>query len=141
MNSVASLQQPSGGAPPPPPPHRPIPVIPPAVKPRAASTAVTMKGPSSEKVKSGSGGNRPKPRPRNGSSSNVVVVGDTNTMNKTKEILNEAADAVAKSFAKQTQGINKGRKGIRQEIVIIYFEKHERMRNSAFPPQAALLPL
>ena len=35
--------------------------------------------------------------------------GDTDTMTKTKAILNEAADAVAKSFAKQTQGINKGR--------------------------------
>ena len=35
--------------------------------------------------------------------------GDTDTMTKTKAILNEAADAVAKSFAKQTQGINKGK--------------------------------
>jgi len=33
--------------------------------------------------------------------------GDTDTMTKTKAILNEAANAVAKSFAKQTQGINK----------------------------------
>ena len=40
---------------------------------------------------------RPAPPPR-----------DTDTMTKTKAILNEAADAVAKSFAKQTQGINKG---------------------------------
>merc|ERR1711997_1244316 len=32
---------------------------------------------------------------------------DTDTMVRTKTILNEAADAVAKSFAKQTQGINK----------------------------------
>ena len=36
--------------------------------------------------------------------------GDTDTMTKTKAILNEAANAVAKSFAKQTQGINKGKK-------------------------------
>ena len=36
--------------------------------------------------------------------------GDTDTMTKTKAILNEAADAVAKSFAKQTQGINKGKR-------------------------------
>ena len=42
---------------------------------------------------------RPAPPPR-----------DTDTMTKTKAILNEAADAVAKSFAKQTQGINKGKK-------------------------------
>ena len=42
---------------------------------------------------------RPAPPPR-----------DTDTMTKTKAILNEAADAVAKSFAKQTQGINKGTK-------------------------------
>ena len=35
--------------------------------------------------------------------------GDTDTMTKTKAILNEAANAVAKSFAKQTQGINKGK--------------------------------
>ena len=41
---------------------------------------------------------RPAPPPR-----------DTDTMTKTKAILNEAADAVAKSFAKQTQGINKGK--------------------------------
>ena len=40
---------------------------------------------------------RPAPPPR-----------DTDTMTKTKAILNEAADAVAKSFTKQTQGINKG---------------------------------
>ena len=33
---------------------------------------------------------------------------ETDTMVRTKTILNEAADAVAKSFAKQTQGINKG---------------------------------
>ena len=37
---------------------------------------------------------------------------DTDTMVRTKTILNEAADAVAKSFAKQTQGINKGRQNI-----------------------------
>ena len=37
---------------------------------------------------------------------------DTDTMVRTKTILNEAADAVAKSFAKQTQGINKGRPNI-----------------------------
>ena len=42
---------------------------------------------------------RPVPPPR-----------DTDTMTKTKAILNEAADAVAKSFAKQTQGINKGKR-------------------------------
>ena len=44
---------------------------------------------------------RPAPPPR-----------DTDTMTKTKAILNEAADAVAKSFAKQTQGINKGMSNI-----------------------------
>ena len=48
----------------------------------------------------------PKSPPRNSSP------GDTDTMTKTKAILNEAADAVAKSFAKQTQGINKGKKFI-----------------------------
>lgn len=31
--------------------------------------------------------------------------------NKTKHMLNEAAEAVAKSFTKQTLGINKGRNG------------------------------
>lgn len=34
--------------------------------------------------------------------------GETDTLTKTKAILNEAAEAVAKSFTKQTQGINKG---------------------------------
>lgn len=34
---------------------------------------------------------------------------ETDSMVRTKTILNEAADAVAKSFAKQTQGINKGK--------------------------------
>ena len=38
-----------------------------------------------------------------------VVPGDSDTMTRTKVILNEAADAVAKSFTKQTQGINKGK--------------------------------
>ena len=50
---------------------------------------------------------RPAPPPR-----------DTDTMTKTKAILNEAADAVAKSFAKQTQGINKGKENCRKSYNI-----------------------
>jgi hypothetical protein len=56
-------------------------------------------GPVKSKSKSGSSGAVPK----------RDSPGDSDTMTKTKAILNEAADAVAKSFAKQTQGINKGR--------------------------------
>ena len=50
-----------------------------------------------------------------------VSPGDTDTMTKTKAILNEAADAVAKSFAKQTQGINKGKTQFVKFLKIVRF--------------------
>ena len=80
---------------------RPVAVVP-VAKPRGKlNTAGSSHVTTSHYVNQGA---VPKsPPPRNSSP------GDTDTMTKTKAILNEAADAVAKSFAKQTQGINKGK--------------------------------
>ena len=80
---------------------RPVAVVP-VAKPRGklnTSSHVT----TSTYVNQGAVPKSPPHPPRNSSP------GDTDTMTKTKAILNEAADAVAKSFAKQTQGINKGK--------------------------------
>ena len=79
---------------------RPVAVVP-VAKPRGKLNTSSHVTTSSHYVNQGA---VPKSPPRNSSP------GDTDTMTKTKAILNEAADAVAKSFAKQTQGINKGRR-------------------------------
>lgn len=85
---------------------RPMPVVP-VAKPRGktnnqannnSSTPAPPPSSSSHYANQTTYGAVPKTRPS-----------DTDTMTKTKAILNEAADAVAKSFAKQTQGINKGK--------------------------------
>ena len=86
---------------------RPVAVVP-VAKPRGklntlAPSSASSAGPETTTNHYVNQGAVPK-SPRNSSP------GDTDTMTKTKAILNEAADAVAKSFAKQTQGINKGRK-------------------------------
>lgn len=79
---------------------RPVPVVP-VAKPRGKTNnqppTNSSSTPSSHYANQTTYGAVPKSRPS-----------DTDTMTKTKAILNEAADAVAKSFAKQTQGINKG---------------------------------
>ncbi len=100
---------------------RPVPVIP-VAKPRTAakinnansssSSALTphydncatapKAAPSSSLKSPGSGSG-------SGSGAKGAIPKESDTMTKTKAILNEAADAVAKSFAKQTQGINKGK--------------------------------
>ena len=119
------------------PPRRPVPVKIPTVKPRAvpATAAPTSSEPDyvNNNVKNSSANNKekskkkkpqpvsaepvPQPKPRGSKGSN----GNTDTLTRTKEMLNEAADAVAKSFAKQTQGINRGetRKNFLREVMCL----------------------
>lgn len=100
----------------------------PKPKPRSAAAAAAAVNHNNNLNEGGGGGNRggnkarkksekmispvdsvdipPPPLKRD---SSAAAPGDSDTMTRTKVILNEAADAVAKSFTKQTQGINKGR--------------------------------